>query len=155
MGDVDAHIGAGDILITEGADLADAQAGGIHEGDHGFLFEVWHSGDESPSLLLGGDKGKELVKPAHGELGRIPGFMQDVHGKEAELGDGTINGAVGKAAGFLEPADVVAEFVPGYVFRRFVKERIQVDEIRMDIGAIAFQSMSGKAAEGDHLPESI
>ena len=41
MGDVDAHIGAGDILITEGADLADAQAGGIHESDHGFLFEVW------------------------------------------------------------------------------------------------------------------
>ena len=155
MGDVDAHIRAGDILITEGADLTDAQAGGIHKGDHGFRFEVWYGGDEMPGLLLGGDKGQKFIKPAHRELCRIPGLMQDIHGKEAELGDGTVYGAVGKGAGFLEPADVVAEFVPGDIFRGFVEEGIQVSEIRADVGAVIFKGMASKAAEGDHLPIRI
>ena len=52
MRDVDAHIGAGDILITEGADFADTQAGGIHDGDHGFWLEIRDGRDKMPGFLL-------------------------------------------------------------------------------------------------------
>lgn len=37
-GDVKPHIPAVNIFIAEAADLADAEAGGVHEGDHGSLF---------------------------------------------------------------------------------------------------------------------
>ena len=37
MSDVDAHVFPLDILIAEGTDLADTQAGGIQKSDHGFL----------------------------------------------------------------------------------------------------------------------
>ena len=55
----------------------------------------------------------------------------------------------------LEPADIITQFVPGDIFWGPVEEGIQVAEIRPDIGAIVFQGMVSKAAEGDHLPESI
>ncbi len=73
VGDVDAYVGTADVAITQGADLADAQAGGIHERDHGLLLEVWDGGDEMPDSLLGRDEGEVFVKTAHGELCGIPG----------------------------------------------------------------------------------
>ena len=78
--------------------------------------------------------------------------MQDIHGEEAELGNGTVEGAVGKAAGFLEPADVGAQFAPGNIFGGLMEEGIQVSEIRADVGAVTRKGMAGKATEGDHLP---
>ena len=85
MADEDAHLFPADILIAEAAHFPYAQAGGIHEGDHGFLFDAGHGGDELPDLLLGRDIGKVFIKPAHGKLGIVPGLMQDVDGKEAQL----------------------------------------------------------------------
>ena len=38
MCDMDAHIFPLDVTITQAADLADPEAGRIHEGDHGFRF---------------------------------------------------------------------------------------------------------------------
>ena len=85
MADEDAHLFPADILIAEAAYLPYAQAGGIHEGGHGFLLDAGHGGDELPDLFLGRDIGKVFIKPAHGELGIVPGLMQDVDGKEAQL----------------------------------------------------------------------
>ena len=85
MADEDAHLLPADVLITEAAHLPYAQAGGVHEGGHGLLFDVGHGGDELPDLLLGRDIGKVFIEPAHGELGIVPGLMQDVDGKEAQL----------------------------------------------------------------------
>ena len=52
MADEDAHLLPADILITEAAHFTYAQAGGIHEGDHGFLLDAGHGGDELPDLFL-------------------------------------------------------------------------------------------------------
>ncbi len=85
MPDEDAHLLAADILIAEAADLADAQAGRIHEGNHGFVFDVRHGGDELPDLFLGRDIGKVFIKPTHRKLGIVPWLMQDVDGEETKL----------------------------------------------------------------------
>ena len=155
MGDVDAHVRAGDIVIAEGADLADAETGGVHEGKKRLMLEVRAGMDKKGNLLLGRDEGEEFIKPAHRELGRVPGLMQDVHGKKAELRNDTVDGAVGKGAGSLEQADIIAQLVPGDIFWGFEEEGIQVSEVRTDVGAVTHKSMVGKTAEGDHLPESI
>ena len=155
MGDVDAHVRAGDIVIAEGTDLADAETGGVHEGKKRLMLEVRAGMDKKGNLLLGRDKGEEFIKPAHRELGRVPGLMQDVDGKKAELRNGAVDGAVGKGAGTLKPADVITEFVPGNILRGFMEDGIEVIEIRADVGAVTHKSMVGKTAEGDHLPESI
>ena len=75
MRDVDAHVRAGNIVIAEGADLADAETGGVHEGKKRLMFEVRAGMDKKGHLLLGRDKGKKFVKSAHGELGGIPWLM--------------------------------------------------------------------------------
>ena len=85
MRDVDPHIGTVDILITEMADFADAQAGRIHDGYHGFLLDVRDGGNEVESILQGRHERKKGIKFAEGELGVVPRFMEDVHGEEAEL----------------------------------------------------------------------
>ena len=52
MGDMDPHVPALDVLITETADLTDPQAGGIHKGDHSLLLDVRHGRDELSGLVL-------------------------------------------------------------------------------------------------------
>ena len=42
--DEDAHLPALDILIAEGAHFPYAQAGRVHEGDHGLLLDAGHGG---------------------------------------------------------------------------------------------------------------
>lgn len=42
LSDVDTHVFAVNILITEKANFTDTQAGGIHESSHGLLLEVGH-----------------------------------------------------------------------------------------------------------------
>lgn len=94
MGDMDTHMGAADIVIAQMADFPNAQAGGIQKGCHGFLFEIGHGIDEGADLLPGRDIGEILIELAHGELGVIPWFMEDIKGKETQLGDGAIDGTV-------------------------------------------------------------
>ena len=52
MGDMDPHVPALDVLITETLDLTDPQAGGIHKGDHSLLLDVRHGRDELSGLVL-------------------------------------------------------------------------------------------------------
>ena len=52
MGDVYPHIPTLDIAVAQMADLADPQAGGIHEGDHGFLLQIRDSRDKSRHFSL-------------------------------------------------------------------------------------------------------
>ena len=52
MRDMDPHVPALDVLITETADLTDPQAGGIHKGDHSLLLDVRHGRDELSGLVL-------------------------------------------------------------------------------------------------------
>ena len=90
---MDAHIWAGDILISEQPHLTNPEAGRIHESKDGFMFQVGESSDKTTDFFLGRHIGKEGTKPAHRKLGRVPGLMKDVNGKEVLLGNGRINGA--------------------------------------------------------------
>lgn len=74
-----------DILILEMADLIDAQAGRIHEGDHGLLLDVRHCIDIMKCILLGRHKGKAGVKLAHRKQGIVPWFMDDIDGEKVQL----------------------------------------------------------------------
>lgn len=85
MSDVEPEILSVNIFITQGAYLADAEAGGIHQSGHGLLLQIRHSGNESPGILSGGDIGKIFIEPAEGELGIVPCFVEDIDGKKAEL----------------------------------------------------------------------
>ena len=126
--DVNTHTGAADIFIAEMANFANAQAGRIHECDHGFLFQVGDGRNERHNFYFCRYKGKGFIKLAHGELRIIPGYVQHIHDKEAELGNGTVNRAVRKTSGFLKPAD---------------------------ISTVVFEGMVGKTAKGEHLPKSV
>ena len=48
--------------------------------------------------------------------------MKDIEGKKAQLGDNTVDCAIGKIPGILEPPDETAQFLPGNLFRGFVEE---------------------------------
>lgn len=52
MADVDTHIFTFNIVVAQVADFTDAQAGRIHEGDHGLLLEIRDGGDEMPGIFL-------------------------------------------------------------------------------------------------------
>ena len=105
-----------------------------------------------PCLLLGGDIGEVLVKPAHGQLRVVPGLMEDIEGEEAHLGDGAVDRAVREGALPLEPADEVPHLLPGDVLRKLVEDVLQVVQVGTDIGGVRYKGMAGKAAQGDHLP---
>jgi len=155
MADEDAHPGTADVLIAQAADLAYAEPGGIQERDHGLLLEVRHGGDKSPGFLLGRDIRKEIIKPAHGKLCVVPGLMEDVKGKEAQLGDGTVDGAVREGALSLEPADEIPHLLPGDILRKLAEDVLEIAEIGTDISAVPYKGMASKAPEGDHLPVSF
>lgn len=50
--DMEAHIFTLHIFIAQPAQFPDAQAGGIHDGGHGFLLQVRHGGNKLPCLLF-------------------------------------------------------------------------------------------------------
>lgn len=85
MADMDPHFFAPDILITQMADLTDAQAGRIHKSKHGTLFQIRKCGNKLADFRLGRDVGKIRIKLTHRKLSRIPGFMQDIDGEKAQL----------------------------------------------------------------------
>ena len=114
-------------------DLANTKAGGIQERDHGLFFEGGESRNESMNLLLGGDKRKILVETAHGKLGIVPGFMQNIESEEAELGNTAIDGAVGKTAGLLNVADKITQDIPGSILGS-KRKRIKKIKICADVG---------------------
>lgn len=81
MKDMDSHVGTVNVFIAEMADFA----GGTHEGSHCLLFDVRDGANKFKSLFLRGYKRETGIKPAFGKLGIIPGFMEDIQGKKAEL----------------------------------------------------------------------
>jgi len=83
--DVQAHISAVNIFVTQTAYLTDTKTGGIHESDHGLLFQVRHGGNKLPGLGSGRNIGKIFIKLTHGKLCIIPCFVKDIHGKETQL----------------------------------------------------------------------
>lgn len=155
MTDEDAHPGTADILVAQAAELAYAKACGIQESHHGLLLQVRNGGDESPGFLLGRDIRKEFIKPACRELCVVPGFVEDVKGEEAQLGDGAVDGTVRQGALFLEPADEIPHLLPGDILRKFVEDMLQVVKIGTDVSRVAFEGMAGKAPQGNHFPVSF
>ena len=155
MADMDPHGGPADILIAQGTDFADPKPGGIHEREDRFMLEVGKGLDKIPGIFLGRDIRKVSIKPAHRELGRIPGFMQNIEGKETELGDTVVDRAVREGTFLLKPADIIPEILPGDIFRLLVKDCLEVIQIRADVSRIRFYGVGGKATEGDHLPENV
>ena len=122
MADMDTHIPAAYILITEMAEFTYTQPGRIHESGHGTLFQIRHGGDKLPGLLLGRDIGKIGVKLAHRELGWIPWFMKNIHGEKAQLGNAGVDGTVRKIPAVLDVTDKTAQFCPGNLLRGSVQD---------------------------------
>lgn len=117
MKDMDLHCSTVDIFITETADFTDTETRRIHECHHGFLFDIRNGADEFKSSLLCRHKREILVEPAFWKLAVIPWLMEDIDGKEAELGNGAVDGAVGKIPFFLDPLDVITKSMPGNILR--------------------------------------
>ena len=109
--------------------------------------------DEIPDFLLGRDIRKIGIKPAHGKLSRIPWFMQNIHGKKTKLRDTAVNSTVREIFFFLEPADKIAQILPGDIFRDFVEDAGKIIKISFDISRIRSYCVVSQATEGDHLPE--
>ena len=91
---MDTHIFPADIRIFQMPHFTGSQTGGIHECNDCFEFQVADGRDKSPDFLFGWDIRKDAVKPAHGKLCCILGFVQDIERKEPELGDAGIDGSV-------------------------------------------------------------
>lgn len=64
--------------------------------------------------------------------------MQNIYGKETELGNAMVYGTVREGAVFLEPADILPEFLPGDIFRLPAQNRLQIIQIRTDVSGIRF-----------------
>lgn len=132
------HAGAVDVFIAEMADFTDPKAGGIHDSNHCLLFDVRDGADKFKGFLLRGNKRKICIESALRKLGVIPWFVEDVHGEETKLGNGTVDGAVSKIPFLLKPLDVVAQFLPRSITRLLVKNVFQVIKIGADICTVAF-----------------
>lgn len=154
-GDVDAHRFPGNVLVFEAAQLTDAQAGGIQDGKHGFLFQVRDGGDEGPHFLSGRDIGKISIELPGGELVRVPWLVEDIQGEKAQLCNGGVDGPVRKGAGPLEMGNVVPQLLPGDLFRPLAKEGVKIFKIGADVGAVGAHRVVGQPAKGDHLPISV
>ena len=55
----------------------------------------------------------------------------------------------------MKPFDIITEFRPGNIFRKFVKAGGKIIQISPDIGAVIFKSMVSKTTEGNHFPKRI
>ena len=123
---MDPHIFPFNITVTQVTDFADPEAGRVQEGDHGFWLQVRKSRDKELCFLLSWDKREIGIKLPHRKLSRIPGFMENIYGKEAQLGDTGVYGAVRKRTFLLKPEDKIPEFGPGDILRLFEENVLQV-----------------------------
>ena len=94
VSDMDPFIPALDIFIPEVTDFPNAQTGRIHEGGHSFDFDVRDGLNKGPGFFLRRHIREISVELPHGELGWIPGLMENIHREEADLRDSTVDGAV-------------------------------------------------------------
>ncbi len=79
--------------------------------------------------------------------------MQDINGKETELGDAVVDGTVGEMFFFLQPSDKITQIVPGDIFWLLIQNTGQIIQVSPDVGRIRCHGMVSKATEGDHLPK--
>ena len=133
-------------------DFADPQPGRKHEAEERFKFQIGNRRKENLHFFPGRDKREIGIKFPHRELSRIPGLMENIHGKETELGNAVVYGAVRKRTFLLEPADKIPEFVPGNIFWQLVEDIRKIIQIRADVSRIRCYSVVSKATKGDHLP---
>ena len=133
-------------------DFANPQPGRKHEAEERFKFQIRNRRKENLHFFPGRDKGEIGIKLPHRKLSRIPGVMENIHGKETELGNAVVYGAVRKRTFLLKPADKIPEFSPGDILWLFEENILQVIQIRADISRIRCYSVVSKATKGDHLP---
>jgi hypothetical protein len=133
-------------------DFANPKTCRKHKAEKRFKFQIRNRRKENLHFFPGRDKGKIGIKLPHRKLSGIPGFMENIYGKEAQLGDTGVYGAVRKRTILLKPADKIPEFGPGDILRLFEENVLQVIQIRADISRIRYYSVVSKATKGDHLP---
>ena len=136
-------------------DFANPKTCRKHKAEKRFKFQIRNRRKENLHFFPGRDKGKIGIKLPHRKLSGIPGFMENIYGKEAQLGDTGVYGAVRKRTILLKPADKIPEFGPGDILRLFEENVLQVIQIRADISRIRCYSVVSKATKGDHLPVSF
>lgn len=151
MSDMNAHGFPVNIFIPQGTDFTDPETGGIQKNDHGSFLFVGNGVDVLQDLVSGRNKREKGFKPSHRKLSRIPGFVKNIHGEKAQLGDGSIDGAVREGSIFLKPEDIVPEFLPRNILRLFVKDVGKIVEVRADISTVSNQGMVSKTAKGKHF----
>ena len=78
--------------------------------------------------------------------------MENIHGKETQLGDTGVYGTVGERTVLLQPTDILPEFFPGDILKLFEQNGLQVIQIRTDVSRIRFYSVGSKTTERDDLP---
>ena len=140
-----------DVSTLKMPDFADAQAGGEHQAEKGLEFQVVDGRKEKLHFCPGRDKGKIRIKLPERKLVRIPWFMKDIEGKKAQLGDNTVDCAIGKIPGILEPPDETAQFLPGNLFRGFMENAGKIIQIEPYIGAVACKCMVLETTQGEKL----
>ena len=82
---VNAHRGTLDIRIFQSADFPNPQTGRIHKSNHCFLFQSRKRVKKGMYFRYRWDIRQIRVKFPHRELGVVPRFMKNIHGKEPQL----------------------------------------------------------------------
>lgn len=151
MGDMDPHVFALDIFISEMTYFTHPEPGGIHESDHSFGFDVRNGVDEASGFFLRRDIREISVKLSHGELCGIPGFVKDIHRKETDLGDGAVDRAVRQTSGFFQMLKESPLVIVSHLGRILVKSIGDIVKISRDIGTIRLHGMVSQTAKRDHF----
>ena len=151
MGDMDPHVFALDILISEMAYFTHPEPGGIHEGDHGFDFDIRDRVNKRPGFLLGRDIGEISVKLSHRDLSGIPGLVKDIHGEESDLGNGMIDRAVRETTRFFKIIDKSPDIIISNLRRILMESITDIIKVNSDIGAIRLHGMVSQTAKRDHF----
>ena len=127
-------------------DFSDTQAGGIHDSNHGFLLDIRNGVNEIEGVLKRRNKWQIRIEPAKRELSVIPWLVKDINGEKTKLGNGSINGTVGKITFLLQPADKTAQFIPRDIFGLFMKYIGEIIKICTDVSAVTFHGMVSQPA---------
>ena len=91
------------------------------------------------------------VKLPHGELSGIPGFMENIHGEEADLGDRTVDRAVRQTSGYFKVIKESPLVIISHLGRVFVKSIGNIVKISRNISTIRFHGMVSQTAKRDHF----
>ena len=119
---MDGHLCPADIFVMQSPRLSRAKSGGIHQGDDRSELQIRDRRQEFKDHVTGRDKREIGIKLPEGKLGRIPVLMENVDMKEAELGDGGIDGTVRKISGIFQPFDKGTHLIPGNIFWFLMKD---------------------------------